>query len=197
MTSDQTAGFIYGLLCLVIVGSSLAVRRLPMGQMAKYALAWVAIFAGMMLAFSFRDEAAALWQRVTASFSPQKPRVSGEEVRINRGDDGHFSIETMINGKPTVLLIDTGATVTTLSRTVAEAAGVDIDTVGFGVIVDTANGQMTMRRARARSISIGPIKRENQPVWVSEDDNLNVLGMSFLSSLGSWRVEGKTMVLVP
>ena len=96
-----------------------------------------------------------------------------------------------------MLLIDTGATTTSLSRNFAKKAGVEVSDVGFGVIVETANGMTTMRRARARSISIGPITRENQPLWVGEDDGINVLGMSFLSSLSSWRVEGKTMILVP
>ena len=197
MSDEQFPALVYGLLVLMLVTSGLVINRSNIALSFKHALAWVAIFAIFAVAFSFRSEGEAVWQRVTASFYPEKPRVSGEEVRIDRGDDGHFSVEANINGKPFVLLIDTGATTTSLSRNFAETAGVEISDSGFGVIVETANGMTTMRRARARSISIGPITRENQPLWIGEDDGINVLGMSFLSSLSSWRVEGKTMILVP
>jgi aspartyl protease family protein len=197
VNGDDIARLIAGLLMLTLVGSSLINRRVRLGLFARYALAWVGIFALFTLAFSFRTEAEAVWSRVVASFSPEQPRVSGRYVRIDRGEDGHFSVVASVNGKSMTLLIDTGATTTTLSRALAQSAGVEIDSTGFGVIVNTANGNTTMRRARARSITIGPIMRENQPLLISEDDELNVLGMSFLSSLGSWRVDGKTMVLVP
>jgi aspartyl protease family protein len=196
VNGDQIAGVVGALLMLTLVGSSLINRRVPLGQFARYALAWVGIFGLAIIAFSFRGEAALLWLRVVTTVSPEQPRVVGREVRIDRGEDGHFSVVANVNGKPMTLLIDTGATTTTLSRTLAESAGVEIDGAGFGVIVGTANGHTTMRRARAGSITIGPITRANQPLWISEEDELNVLGMSFLSSLTSWRVEGKTMVLV-
>jgi aspartyl protease family protein len=197
MNGNEITGLISGLLLLTLVGSSLINRQVPLGQLTRYALAWVAIFMVAIIAFSFRGEARALWSRIVASVSPEQPRVSGREVRIDRGEDGHFNVVANVNGKAVTLMIDTGATTTTLSRSLAESAGVEIDTVGFGVIVSTANGHATMRRARAQSLTIGSITRENQPLWISEDDELNVLGMSFLSSLTSWRVEGKTMVLVP
>ncbi|AHE54249.1 hypothetical protein [Sphingomonas sanxanigenens] len=45
MSEGQTANFLYMLLLLVLVGSSLIARRLPMGQTLKMVIAWVAIFA--------------------------------------------------------------------------------------------------------------------------------------------------------
>ncbi len=158
---------------------------------------WVGIFAFGILIFSFQSEGLAIWSRVTTAISPEKPRVSGQEVSVDVGDDGHFRIEAQVNGYAVKFLIDTGATNSTMSRRQATAAGVDISDTGFGVIVQTANGMTTMRRARAESIMIGSIKRDNQSLWISEDDDLNVLGMSFLTTLKSWRVEGRTMILSP
>lgn len=45
MNEGQTANFLYLLLLLVLVGSSLIARRLPVSQTAKMVAAWVAIFA--------------------------------------------------------------------------------------------------------------------------------------------------------
>ena len=39
MISAQTASLIFALLCLVLVGSSLVGRQIPLGQLGKYALA--------------------------------------------------------------------------------------------------------------------------------------------------------------
>lgn len=197
MNSDDSMRLFYALFLLAIVASSLISHRLPIKQTLKFALIWMGIFAFGILIFSFKSEGIAFWQRVSTAFSPEKPRVSGQEVRVDLGDDGHFRIEAMVNGHAVNFLIDTGATNSTMSRTIAVAAGVEISNSGFGVIVETANGMTTMRRARAQSIVIGPIKREDQPLWISEDHDLNVLGMSFLTSLSSWRVEGRTMILTP
>ncbi|GEM_PF-1448577 len=47
MTSDQIAGSIYMGLWLMLVASSLALRRLPRGRLAGLAAGWLAIFLGL------------------------------------------------------------------------------------------------------------------------------------------------------
>ncbi|MEO5577873.1 MAG: TIGR02281 family clan AA aspartic protease, partial [Sphingomicrobium sp.] len=44
---------------------------------------------------------------------------------------------------------------------------------------------------------VGPIARTDFTIHVNYGDDSNVLGMNFLSSLASWRVEGNTLVLQP
>jgi len=46
-------------------------------------------------------------------------------------------------------------------------------------------------------LSIGGVERQNITVHIADDENLNVLGMNFLSSLQRWGVEGRWLVLVP
>ncbi len=46
MTSDQIGGAVYLGLCLVLVASSLALRRLPSGRMLSLAAIWLAILVG-------------------------------------------------------------------------------------------------------------------------------------------------------
>lgn len=198
MSSDQTANLIYALLFLVLVGSSLIARRLPLGQTVRYALAWLAIFAGVIVLFSFRHQLGEAWEQVKRELNPGAPVQSGESVRILRGEDGHFSVDARVNGHAVRFLIDSGATTSTMARADAAAAGVDVNAPGFDVVVETANGMANMRRARIARLEVGNIVQSDVPILVSKDvEELNLLGMSFLSSLKSWRVEGREMILTP
>ena len=53
MNGNQAAGVLYFALLLVLVGSALAARRLPLAKSLKMALAWVVIFAIVILLFSW------------------------------------------------------------------------------------------------------------------------------------------------
>ncbi|MBK6490319.1 MAG: TIGR02281 family clan AA aspartic protease [Sphingomonadales bacterium] len=199
MTSDQTANLLYSLLFLVLVVSSLAARRLPIGIAVRYALAWLAIFAGAAVLYSFRGIARQGWEQVRTEFFPGAPIQDGKTIRVRMEEDGHFHVDAQVNGHALKFPIDSGATTTTLSQIGASAAGVPIDAYGFPVATQTANGVAMMKRARIGSLSIGSIVRTDFPVLVSADqeDAVNLLGMNFLSSLSNWRVEGREMILEP
>lgn len=53
MTADQGAGMLYFGLLMVLVGSALVARRLPLARSIRLALAWVAIFAAAILIFTW------------------------------------------------------------------------------------------------------------------------------------------------
>ena len=198
MTSNQTANLVYALLFLVLVVSSLAARRLSFGQTARYALAWVAIFAGAIVLYSFRNVAGQAWEQVKREISPDAPVQSGPSVNIRKGDDGHFHVDARVNGHDVKFMIDSGATTSSLSKADAAAADVPIDETGFSEAVETANGMAMMRRAQIDRLEVGSIVRTDHPILVSGDTvELSVLGMNFLSSLKSWRVEGDEMILTP
>ena len=48
----------------------------------------------------------------------------------------------------------------------------------------------------ANEIVVGSIVRQNVGLQVADNDDLNVLGMNYLSSLSRWGVEGRWLVLV-
>jgi aspartyl protease family protein len=195
---DSAADAIYLLLCLVLVGSALVGMRLPLGKALKMALAWVGIFALGFTLFAFSDEWAVLGSRLKAAAvgtSPQAIVTEGGELRIPMRDDGHFWVEAEVNGVKVPFLVDSGASLTTIGANVAERAQVEPE-IRIAQ-VETANGTVTMRRARLGSLAVGSIQRDSFPVLVAEQEGLNVLGMNFLSSLQSWRAEGQTLVLQP
>mgnify|MGYP000887220351 CR=1 FL=1 len=124
MTSDQTANLLYSLLFLVLVVSSLAARRLSIGVTVKYALAWLAIFAGAIVLYSFRGIARQGWEQVRTELFPGAPVQDGKTIRVRMEEDGHFHVDAQVNGHTLNFLIDSGATTTTLSKTGADEAGV-------------------------------------------------------------------------
>lgn len=193
MADWQTAGLIGGVGCLVLVLSSLIARRVPLGQTVKLALIWAAIFIGAALIVGQRHHVARLWND---AFGNQQ--VQGGALRIAVGEDGHFWADAEVNGRPVRFMIDSGATVTAMSRSAATAAGIEISDSGFPVTISTANGDVGARRARIGEMRIGPITAEDLPIVVAEEfGDTNVLGMNFLSQLASWRVEGGFLILQP
>ena len=197
MTGDQTAGIVTGVMCLTLAVSSLAARRLPMGKTLKMALAWVAIFAGFYVLMLFRGTGAEIWSRAKVDLFGAQPGVSGGTVRIAAREDGHYYITGRINGHAAEFLIDSGATTTAISSAIAQASDVEDD--GMPPIpISTANGMTLASTARIERLEIGSIVQTDARTTIGDTlGDTNLLGMSFLSQLKSWRVEGNTLILQP
>lgn len=194
---EDGPSLIWGVVCILLLVSSLAARRLPLSYIAKAALAWTAIFAALFAIFSFRFEFISIWERVKADISGTAGQsISGEAIELRRQDDGHYWITVDINGKPVRFMVDSGATMTAINATTAKEAGVEAD--GYPIILSTANGRVAAKRATVQSLVVGPHKIENHPVVVSESfGDVNLLGMNFLNDMQSWRVEANKMILIP
>lgn len=185
---------IYYLIVAVAVASSLFAMRMPIGKMLKMVLAWVAIFGVGFIIFSFRSEFMSVGQRLRAEATGASIS-DGQAVRIPMAEDGHFWVDATINGRPLRFVIDSGATVTTVSVASARAARIPIGTERTVVI--TANGPAQAIKGYAGRLEVGSITRSDFPIDINEHDDTNLLGMNFLSSLRSWRVEGNYLVLQP
>jgi aspartyl protease family protein len=187
----------WGIVALIIVGSSLVARRLPLGQTLKMALAWVAIFAGLFVIFSFRPEIKTVWQRVKADLSgTANQSIQGGKITLVRDDDGHFNILGSVNGKPIRFLVDSGATQTSISSDAAQEISIEVDRSGFPVFVSTANGTAKAFRAQINVLKLDTIEIKDMKILVSDTlGDTNLLGMDFLNALRSWRVEGNKMIL--
>ena len=136
--------------------------------------------------------------RLAGGLGLDSQQVSGREVRIRMAADGHFWADTTINGVRRRMLIDSGATVTAISEATAAAAGVKGGAAPVPVVLRTANGLAPARAASVGEIRLGNIVARDLKVVVSPAfGNMEVIGMNFLSKLASWRVEGRTLVLVP
>ena len=124
--------------------------------------------------------------------------VSGREIRVPLGPDGHYWVDAEINGVQQRFLIDTGATYTTISAEVAREAMVDDGDVPHKVNLHTANGDTSADVASIHHLQVGSITANDMQTIIAPDmGTTNVLGMNFLTSLEGWRMEHKELVLTP
>jgi len=136
--------------------------------------------------------------RLTGALGLDDQKVSGKEFRVSMAPDGHFWVVASINGAKTRMLIDSGATVTAISTGTAHAARVDTGTGLTPVMLRTANGVAPARIGSIDELRVGNIVARNLKIVSAPGlGGLDVLGMNFLSKLDSWRVEGRTLILVP
>lgn len=185
---------IYYVIAAVFVASSLIGMRQPIGNTMKMVLAWVAIFGVAFILFSFRSEFSSVGQRLKAEALGSSIQ-DGDELRVPMADDGHFWVSAKLNGHDVRFMIDSGASVTTVSRSTAQASDMPIG--NEHVIVNTANGPARATKGSANRLQVGTIVRTDFPVDINDNDDVNLLGMNFLSSLQGWRVEGSYLVLQP
>jgi aspartyl protease family protein len=194
MSSNTMLGGVYLLMALMLVTGALMSRREPVAKLIKMALAWIVIFAAGFVLISFRDDFGYFAQRLKAE-AVGTPVEQGRETRIPMSIDGHFWVDAKVNGKDVRFLVDSGATMTTVDRDTARAAGVEVSPRA-DQFVRTGNGVIRVSTGRAAELEVGGISRRDVGLQVAENDDLNVLGMNFLSTLSRWSVEGRWLVMV-
>jgi aspartyl protease family protein len=194
MTNDLMLGGVYILMAIMLVVGSLMARREPFAKLATMAAAWIVIFAAGFVLFTFRDDFGYLAERLKAE-AIGTPVNDGRETRIPMAIDGHFWVHAAVNGQDVRFLVDSGATMTTIDRATAMKAGVPISPKA-DEYVRTGNGVIRVSSGRADEIAVGDIVRRNVGLQVADNDDLNVLGMNYLSSLSRWGVEGRWLILV-
>ena len=194
MTNDLMLGGVYLLMAAMLVLGTLMTRREPAAKMFTMALAWIAIFAAGFVLFTFRDNLGWVAQRLKSE-AVGTPVTQGQETRIPMAIDGHFWVDAKLNGRDVKFLVDSGATTTTIDRKTAQRAGVTISP-RRDLYVRTGNGVVRVASGRADELAVGGITRHDVVLEIADNDDLNVLGMNYLSSLSRWGVEGRWLVLV-
>jgi aspartyl protease family protein len=194
--ADQAVHVLYLIGVLVLVVSALLVRRLKLGTAVKMFASWVLIFAAAFVIFTFKDEFKALGDRLLlAARGGEVEETAPGETRVRLAPDGHYWVDARINGERVRFLVDSGATMTSMSKDTADRVGIT-PTDGMPALVRTANGIVPVQRGEASSLRVGNIERRHVAVHISEAfGDMNVLGMNFLSSLRSWGVEGHVLIL--
>ncbi len=199
MNAQDGPSIVWGVVCALMLVSSLAARRLPLGQVARMVAAWVAIFSLLFIVFGYRTELTGVWRHAVADITGNGSQsASGKTVQLKRRDDGHFWVRAKVNGHDVDFMIDSGATVTALSTDLAREVGAEVDRNGYPVAIDTANGTIMAQRGSISKLQVEAIQMDDLPITVS--DNLgetSLLGMNFLNRLDTWNVQGDVMTLKP
>lgn len=118
------------------------------------------------------------------------------EVRIRRASDSHFYADTQVQGRQVRMLVDSGASLVALTRSDAEAIGINVDSLPIGGMAQTAGGQVPMRIVILDSVEVdGIVVRNVEAAVVDADMGVSLLGQSYLAKLAAVNVEGDTMTL--
>lgn len=129
---------------------------------------------------------------VAASDAASRP----SEVRIRRASDSHFYADTQVQGRQLRMLVDSGASLVALTRSDAEAIGINVDSLPIGGMAQTAGGQVPMRIVVLDSVEVdGIVVRNVEAAVVDADMGVSLLGQSYLAKLAAVNVEGDTMTL--
>ena len=106
--------------------------------------------------------------------------VTGDLV-IPRARDGHFYAAGTVNGKPVNFMVDTGASLVTVSKKFAREAQIS---KGVPTVFKTANGDLPGQIVTGVPVTLGPVSVSGVRVGVGlVGDNASdaLLGQSFLS----------------
>jgi aspartyl protease family protein len=116
-------------------------------------------------------------------------------VTIAADGNGHFMAEGQVNGAHVRFLVDTGATLVTLSATEAKRLGIDYRR-GQQAVSQTANGRVLVYRVRLDSVTVGGMTIRDVDAVVNDAPGMEVslLGMSFLNRT-EMRREGANLTL--
>jgi len=188
-------------LALYAVGFAIFImllQRIPyVGRLIRFLFSFglLAFFIYLLLQIApYQPELA----RFTGPLGLDDQKVLGRELRVSMSPDGHFWVVANINGVKRRMLIDSGATVTAISEGTAQSAGIETGSGLTKVVLRTANGAAPAETGSISELKVGNIVARNLRVVTAPGlGDLDVLGMNFLSKLESWRVEGRTLILVP
>ncbi len=187
---------ILSLLAVIVIAGFL--RRIPVIGRIVGVLTWLLLLGALVLVLGQRERFDPYLGRFAELLDRSSQQVEGEETRIRMSPDGHFWASVRFGGITRRMLIDSGATVTALSLDTAAQAGLDVRDTLFPMLLRTANGTVRAKTSAVDELRLGNIVARDVPVVVSPAfGNTDVLGMNFLSRLKSWRVEGRTLILVP
>jgi aspartyl protease family protein len=168
------------------------------GVVIGWALRWALVWGGIaVLCIAAIERGGALLSRPPVAAAPGPSTGSDAETASAPPVDslsypvdanGHVIVEAEVDGAMLHLLVDTGASLVSLTPADARAAGIEPDRLAYTGRAATANGLARMAPVTLRAIRIGQLTVENVPAAVLENLNLSLLGMSFLSRLRSYRM---------
>jgi aspartyl protease family protein len=165
-----------------------------------WALRWVLLCCGIaVLCVGFVKLGPEFFMDRTGKSEPAA-RVAGIDPPANSlvysaNAQGHVVLDAAVNGAPMRLLVDTGASLVTLTPADARAAGIAASELVFNHRASTANGFARMAQVRLREVRIGQLSIYDVPAAVLENLNISLLGMSFLGRLQSYEMrDGKLTI---
>ncbi len=198
-TNADQASLVRALVILLLVASFVVMSpRLNLKGALRNIVIWLGIGALVLTVYTLRDDFMQIGERVSGEVMPfQASENADGDLVLKRGNDGHFHMEVSVNGEPIRFLVDTGASIVTLSEDDARRAGYDPSTLDYTLQFSTANGTAWGAPIRIDQMRAGPlIARDVRAAVGGAGMSKSLLGMSFLNQLNGFSVSGDTLTLM-
>ena len=177
--------------------TEMADQQQNMRQLVPQAAVWFGIMLLVAIGYGFRYELADVSNRVLAVFVPSHGYSSTPEtISFRVAPDGHYWVNTRIDGVDFRLMVDTGATSVVLGKEDARRLGIDPASLRYERTVHTANGTTKAAAIRLRQLAIGPIVVTDVPALVNAGALSDpLLGMRLLERLSGVEIKNGTLTL--
>ena len=136
-----------------------------------YTIVWLSLAAGIFYLIDNIQNPNKMWRLSD----------NANEVVLQRGLDGHYRAEALINNQKVSVLVDTGATGVAISQAVADK--LQLKSVA-AVRTNTANGDSVGYMVRLESVKVGGVEANNVSAMIAPGLGGDVLlGMSYLGRM--------------
>lgn len=198
-TTPRSTLLIAALAALVVgwIGSLMTRNKVPFGGVVRglSTLALVGVLSTVVLQFVRFDPR---FDIAMAGMGLPEQVVEGRETRVPLSADGHYWLRASVNGTEARFMVDTGATLTTISTATAERAGVVPRAGHPPITLSTANGTIEAPLAVIDELRFGNVAARGLDTVIAPNiGEMNVIGMNLLSRLAEWKVQQGVLVLVP
>jgi aspartyl protease family protein len=130
----------------------------------------------------------------TRKISPSNAAEASAPLLLKQHGSGHYFVEGAINGKPLVFVIDTGASVVSLPRDEASAAGIACKAKA---VMDTANGKTEACTAVIPELRFGHFLVKDAQGMIVPNLRQPLLGMNILQNFKIAQDQGEMRISAP
>lgn len=191
MDSFDTGRLIYLILLgLMVAGWFFAQGRASWNKTLQHAAVWLFIFLGAIAAFG-------LWGDISQTVKPRQAVFAVENrIVVPRSPNGHYYIDTTVNGAAVRFVLDTGASALVLTQDDARRAGLEPSKLDYFSRAMTANGEVRTAPVRLESLTLGSVTDTNIAAVVNGGEmSESLMGMEYLQRWGRIEIAGNRLTL--
>lgn len=132
-----------------------------------------------------------------AAPAPRSKPAQRDNTLTYRADRlGHFVLDAAVNGASVRFMLDTGATMVTLSPDDARTAGINVAGLRYDETVTTANGPAHVARVMLRDVRLNQLSVGDVPAIVMQEPlDVSLLGVSFLKRLDGYGIRDGVLTI--
>lgn len=122
----------------------------------------------------------------------------GAPAQVLKGLDGHYWADALIEGRAVRVMVDTGASVVTLTRNDAARLGLKLTSDDFSGTVVTASGPVRAASVELQAVAVAGARVDRVKAMVVERGlPHSLLGMSYLGRLSAFTATPASLTLRP